>query len=365
MKEFLAFVRIEFYHIFRDRRTMLILLGMPVMQILLFGFAISTEVKDCRFMILDASGDTQVQRLVQRFDENPYFRFLGRLDSPKDMYEAFRRNQVDLVVVTGDRFQEHLVRNSEARIQLIADGTDPNTAHMMMNYARSLVLAELQSVSEDGAALAVQTHLLYNPQMKSAYNFVPGVMGLILMLICTMMTSISIVREKETGTMEVLLVSPIRPIFIIIAKAVPYFLLSCVNLITILFLSVFVLHVPIAGSIFLLFAVSMLLIVVALSLGLLVSTLVHTQVAAMIISGMVMMMPVMLLSGIIFPIESMPTFLQGVSHFIPAKWYIQAIKKVMIEGSGFTAIVSEVSILSAMAVFLLSVSLFKFKYRLE
>ena len=200
---------------------------------------------------------------------------------------------------------------------------------------------------------------------ETGNNVMMRLMGLILMLICTMMTSISIVREKETGTMEVLLVSPIRPIFIIIAKAVPYFLLSCVNLITILFLSVFVLHVPIAGSIFLLFAVSMLLIVVALSLGLLVSTLVHTQVAAMIISGMVMMMPVMLLSGIIFPLESMPTFLQCVSHFIPAKWYIQAIKKVMIEGSGFTAIVSEVSILSAMAVFLLSVSLFKFKYRLE
>lgn len=363
MKGFFSFVRIEFYHIFRDRRTMLILLGMPVMQILLFGFAISTEVKDCRVMLLSASTGPEVQRLVQRFDENPYFSFLGSLHHPKEMYDAFRRNQVDLVLVVGDHWDERFIRESETGMQLVVDGTDPNTAHLMTNYAQNLMMQVLQGTQK--SSVQVQTHLLYNPQMKSAYNFVPGVMGLILMLICAMMTSISIVREKETGTMEVLLVSPIRPIYIIIAKAVPYFLLSCVNLVTILLLSVFVLHVPVAGSVVLLFIISLLLILVALSLGLLVSTLVHTQVAAMIISGMVMMMPVMLLSGIIFPVESMPGFLQGLSHLIPAKWYIQAVKKVMIEGVGVASVLREIWILSAMAVFLLSVSLLNFKRRLE
>ncbi len=201
--------------------------------------------------------------------------------------------------------------------------------------------------------------------MKSAYNFVPGVMGLILMLICAMMTSISIVREKEMGTMEVLLVSPMRPIFIIFAKAVPYFVLSCVNLFTILILSVYVLHVPIAGSLFWLIIVSLLFIFVSLSLGLLISTLTKTQVAAMLASGMILMMPTMLLSGMIFPIESMPPILQWISHIIPAKWYIMTVKKLMIEGVNVSLAWQEISILMFMSIILITISLKKFKNRLE
>ena len=201
--------------------------------------------------------------------------------------------------------------------------------------------------------------------MKSAYNFVPGVMGLILMLICAMMTSISIVREKETGTMEVLLVSPVKPLFIILAKAVPYFVLSFVNLITILLLSVYVLHVPVAGSLFWLIAVSLLFIFVSLALGLLISTVTRTQVAAMLVSGLMLMMPTMLLSGMIFPIESMPVILQGISTVIPARWYIQAVRKLMIEGVDISLVLTEISILTVMAVFLVTVSFKKFKNRLE
>ncbi len=367
MKEFIAFVKVELFHIFRDRRTMLILLGMPVVQILLFGFAITTEVTDCRLMVLGASGDVQAERMAARFDANPYFRLVGWLDSPEAMYEAFRSDRTDMVLVVGDRFSTRLADGTGAALQLVADGTDPNTAHMMMNYARAVAASAVTVPASQGqtVGVTVETHLLFNPQMKSAYNFVPGVMGLILMLICAMMTSLSIVREKETGTMEVLLVSPIRPIFIIMAKAVPYFLLSCVNLATILFLSFYVLHVPVAGSLALLCGISLLLILAALSLGLFVSTLVRTQVAAMIISGMVMMMPVMLLSGIIFPVESMPEVLQWVSHAIPAKWYIAAVKKVMVEGAGFAAVARETAILFTMTVVVIIFSLLKFKQRLE
>ena len=244
----------------------------------------------------------------------------------------------------------------------------------MKNYAQAVITSalsgQLPSAQTSAASLAappvsIHTHMLFNPQMKSAYNFVPGVMGLILMLICTMMTSVSIVREKETGTMEVLLASPIRPIFIILAKAVPYFLLSCVNLATILLLSVYVLEVPIAGSLLLLSFVSMLLILVALSLGLLVSTLVDTQVAAMLISGMTLMMPVMLLSGLIFPVESMPVPLQWLSNIIPAKWYILAVKKIMIEGVGLRFVWQEILILAGMAALLMTVSLKHFRERLQ
>lgn len=375
MKEFLAFVKIEFFHIFRDKRTMLILLAMPVVQILLFGFAITTEVKDARVMILGYSGDPVEQRLVERLEQNAYFRVVGFVHTDQEAWKAFRQNETDMIVAFPENFGERVAGQEGANIQILVDGTDPNTAHLMKNYARAVIVSGLgemarlasgaSSASIQSGAVNLQTHMLFNPQMKSAYNFVPGVMGLILMLICTMMTSVSIVREKETGTMELLLVSPIRPIFIILAKAVPYFLISCINLITILLLSVFVLHVPVAGSLLLLSFVSMLLILVALSLGLLVSTLANTQVAAMLLSGMVLMMPVMLLSGLIFPIESMPLPLQWISNLIPAKWYIQAVKKIMIEGVGLPFVWQEIVILCVMAAILTTVSLKNFRQRLE
>lgn len=362
MKQFWAFIKIEFFHIFRDRRTMLILLGMPVLQIILFGFAITTELNHSRVAVLDPSKDAVTTRITERIDENRYFSVVKELSSASDIETVFRHDEADIVVAFTPDFDANL-STGEAGIQLVVDATDPNTGNMMAGYVQGIVGQALQSGTQSSPI--VQTHLLFNPQMKSAYNFVPGVMGLILILICAMMTSISIVREKETGTMEVLLVSPIRPIFIILAKAVPYLVLSCVNLITILLLSVYVLHVPVEGSLWTLSFLSLLLIAVALSLGLLISCVVQNQVAAMIVSGMGLMMPVMLLSGMIFPIESMPAVLQWISNIIPARWYIQAVKKVMIEGLGMAAVWHEALILSGMAALLIGLSLKKFKERLE
>ena len=362
MKQFWAFIKIEFFHIFRDRRTMLILLGMPVLQIILFGFAITTELNHSRVAVLDPSKDAVTTRITERIDENRYFSVVKELSSASDIETVFRHDEADIVVAFTPDFDANL-STGEAGIQLVVDATDPNTGNMMAGYVQGIVGQALQSGTQSSPI--VQTHLLFNPQMKSAYNFVPGVMGLILMLICAMMTSISIVREKETGTMEVLLVSPIRPIFIILAKAVPYLVLSCVNLITRLLLSVYVLHVPVEGSLWTLSFLSLLLIAVALSLGLLISCVVQNQVAAMIVSGMGLMMPVMLLSGMIFPIESMPAVLQWISNIIPARWYIQAVKKVMIEGLGMAAVWHEALILSGMAALLIGLSLKKFKERLE
>ena len=362
MKQFWAFIKIEFFHIFRDRRTMLILLGMPVLQIILFGFAITSELNHSRVAVLDPSKDAVTTRITERIDENRYFSVVKELSSASDIETVFRHDEADIVVAFTPDFDANL-STGEAGIQLVVDATDPNTGNMMAGYVQGIVGQALQSGTQSSPI--VQTHLLFNPQMKSAYNFVPGVMGLILMLICAMMTSISIVREKETGTMEVLLVSPIRPIFIILAKAVPYLVLSCVNLATILLLSVYVLHVPVEGSLWTLSFLSLLLIAVALSLGLLISCVVQNQVAAMIVSGMGLMMPVMLLSGMIFPIESMPAVLQWISNIIPARWYIQAVKKVMIEGLGMAAVWHEALILSGMAALLIGLSLKKFKERLE
>ncbi len=340
----------------------MILLGMPVLQIILFGFAITTELNHSRVAVLDPSKDAVTTRITERIDENRYFSVVKELSSASDIETVFRHDEADIVVAFTPDFDANL-STGEAGIQLVVDATDPNTGNMMAGYVQGIVGQALQSGTQSSPI--VQTHLLFNPQMKSAYNFVPGVMGLILMLICAMMTSISIVREKETGTMEVLLVSPIRPIFIILAKAVPYLVLSCVNLITILLLSVYVLHVPVEGSLWTLSFLSLLLIAVALSLGLLISCVVQNQVAAMIVSGMGLMMPVMLLSGMIFPIESMPAVLQWISNIIPARWYIQAVKKVMIEGLGMAAVWHEALILSGMAALLIGLSLKKFKERLE
>lgn len=340
----------------------MILLGMPVLQIILFGFAITTELNHSRVAVLDPSKDAVTTRITERIDENRYFSVVKELSSASDIETVFRHDEADIVVAFTPDFDANL-STGEAGIQLVVDATDPNTGNMMAGYVQGIVGQALQSGTQSSPI--VQTHLLFNPQMKSAYNFVPGVMGLILMLICAMMTSISIVREKETGTMEVLLVSPIRPIFIILAKAVPYLVLSCVNLATILLLSVYVLHVPVEGSLWTLSFLSLLLIAVALSLGLLISCVVQNQVAAMIVSGMGLMMPVMLLSGMIFPVESMPAVLQWISNIIPARWYIQAVKKVMIEGLGMAAVWHEALILSGMAALLIGLSLKTFKERLE
>lgn len=368
MKQFLSFVRKEFYHIFRDRRTMLILLGMPVVQIILFGFAITTEVKNMKVSVLDYSKDVSTRQIIDKLNAGEYFNINQLLCSNDKIEESFRKSNSDLTIVFEANFDSNLRHTGKAKIQLIADATDPNNATILTSYAANIISdyqRNLMAQQQTPIQIIPQIKLLYNPGMQSAYNFVPGVMGLILMLICAMMTSISIVREKEMGTMEVLLVSPVRPLWMIIAKMVPYFVLSCVNLTTILLLSVYVLHVPVAGSIFSLALLSWIFIIVSLLLGLLVSTIARIQVEAMLFSGMVLMMPTVLLSGMIFPIENMPIPLQIVSHIIPAKWYIIGVKRIMIEGLSISYARIEIGILIGMAIILMTVSLKKFNKRLE
>ena len=345
MKQFISFVRKEFYHIFRDLRTMLILLGMPVVQIILFGFAITTEVKNVKVAVLDFSKDVSTRQIIDKLDASDYFNVNKILYDNNEIEETLRKSSSDLIIVFEAGFDNNLRHTGKARVQLIADATDPNNATILTSYASNIIADYQQSrIMQQQSPIQIipQIKLLYNPGMQSAYNFVPGVMGLILMLICAMMTSISIVREKETGTM-----------------------LSCVNLVTILLLSVYVLHVPVAGSLFSLALLSWIFIVVSLLLGLLVSTIARTQVEAMLFSGMVLMMPTVLLSGMIFPIENMPLPLQLISNVIPARWYIVGIKKIMIEGLGISYAQREMGILMLMAVVLLIISLKKFNKRLE
>ena len=368
MKQFISFVRKEFYHIFRDKRTILILLVMPVIQIILFGFAITTEVKNVQVAVFDPSKDASTQRIIAQFHASPYFTVVEELTSPDQINDIFKYGKINLVIIFSENFADNLLHTGEAAIQLVADGTEPNQASTLTGYASNILSSYQQELIEQYRIpfqIVPEIRMLYNPQMKSAYNFVPGVMGLILILICAMMTSIAIVREKEMGTMEVLLSSPLKPLHIILAKAVPYFVLSIINLTTILLLSVFVLKVPIAGSLFWLILISLLFIFLALSLGLLISTVVNSQMAAMLVSGMGLMMPIMILSGMIFPIESMPKILQWISTIVPARWYIEAVKKIMIQGVEIRFVIKELTVIVVMAVGLMIVSLRKFKTRLS
>lgn len=367
MKQFISFIKKEFLHIFRDRRTMLILLGMPIVQILLFGFALTTEVKNSKIAVLDPSKDEVTRAILQRLESSGYFDISEYLNTPAEIDKAFQGGNIDMIVSFSPDFGNQLHHEGTAQLQLIADASDPNTAQTLVGYANNIVLQYQQEQMENMQIPFVihpDVKMLYNPQLKGAYNFVPGVMGLVLMLICAMMTSISIVREKEIGTMEVLLVSPMRPIFIILAKVVPYFVLSCVNVATILLLAVFVLDVPIAGSLIALLFASLIFILVALALGLMISNFAQNQITAMLFSGMVLMMPTMILSGMIFPIESMPLILQWFSHIVPARWYISAVKKIMIQGVPILYASKELLIMLGMIAVLLMASLKKFKVRL-
>jgi len=365
---FMAFVRKEFHHIFRDKTSMLILLVMPILMLVLFGYALNTEVKNSKFAVYDPSHDEATRAMVEKLQINNYFILRKVLNSADEVDKVFKSGEVSMVVVFSENFYEKLLHGGGAQIQLIADGSDPNTANTITTYASTIMAGyqmELLKAGKIPYQITPEVKLLYNPSMVAAYNFVPGVMGMIILLICAMMTSVSIAREKENGTMEILLVSPMKPLYVILSKAVPYFFLSIVNLFTILAISVYVMGVPIAGSFFWLIAISLLYIFVSLALGLLISSAVSTQMAAMLISAVGLMMPVMLLSGMMFPNENMPLFLRAISDFIPAKWYILAVKKIMIKGLGVSSILKELAILGVMAVSLIAISLRNFKIRLE
>lgn len=370
MKEFFKFVEKEFLHIFRDKRTILIVLVMPIVQIILFGFAISTDINHIRVDIVGDITDNKVREIAERIDNNKYLDVISIYQSVTSVNERFKKGESDVAVCFEKDFSKKLEKENSSAIRIIGDGSDPNSAQVIANYVTGIindVNAELSQGSSDADMAKNMTPTIsykYNPMMKSSYNFVPGVMGLILMLICSMMTAISIVREKETGTMELLLVSPVKPVWIIISKALPYMTLSIANLVTILLLSRYVIDVPIRGSLLLIAFVSLIFILTSLAIGLLISTIASTQRVALLMSGMGLMMPTMIFSGIIFPCESMPTILQYVSDIIPAKWYIIMIKKIMIEGVGFAYIIKELSILVFMAFLLFFTSIKLFKTRL-
>ncbi len=344
MSVFQSLVKKEALHLLRDFRTIIVVLVMPVVLLLLFGFAISTEVNNVSVATVVEQHTDQTKQIIDRFRANPYFTFEGVV-AYSDVEDLLREGKVDAAVVfrTRDGKLEH---------QVVVDASNTIMAQTATAY--------LESVISPGADTPIVTSTLYNPRLKSAYNFVPGIMGMIFILICAMMTSVSIVREKETGTMDLLLVSPVRPWTIVFGKLVPYFLLSCVILALTLVLSYTVLGIPFSFRLFDVIWVTILYVTLALALGLLISTIASTQVAALLISGVMFMIPVILLSGMIFPVENMPLVLQWISCVIPARWYISAMRVLMIQRLPVGYVLTEVLVLAGMTLLVLALAIKKF-----
>jgi ABC-2 type transport system permease protein len=368
MKQLIVFIKKEFLQVFRDKQTLLMLFGLPIAQIVLFGFALSNEVKGSKIVITDYSKDAVTTRIIGKITASQYFTAEQSLQNADQLQAAFRKGTIKMAVVFPANFAEDLQHTKKASIEIIADASDPNEGTTVANYMTQIISdynLELDSAAGQPLQIVPDILNLYNPQLSGPPNFVPGVMALVLMLVCTMMTSVAIVKEKELGTMEILLVSPFKTLYIIIAKLTPNLLISIVNFFIIILLSSVFLNLQVKGSLLLLTFCSILFILTSLSIGLLLSIYSSTQQGAMMGALMGMMLPTMLLTGFLFPIDNMPLALQWLANIVPSRWYFIIVKNVMLKGLGFASIWKETLILLGMCVILFGISLQKFKIRLQ
>jgi len=368
MNRLLGFIKKEFLHIFRDFRTLIILFGIPAAQVLIFGYVVSTDIKDAGIGFLDLAMDENTQKLKDKICASEFFYENAFLSNYDDVDLVFKKGNTKAVIIFPENFSRDLEREGRAQVSIIADGSEPNTASLVTNYATAIISdfnREIMSPASLSMPVKAEVRMFYNPNLEGHFMFVPGIITLILILICALMTSVTITREKEFGTMEVLLVSPLRPIQIIAGKVAPYFLLSFINVILILLLSWFVFDLPVKGSLALLLAESMLYILMSLTLGILISTLSKTMQQAIFISLIGLMLPTILLSGFIFPIENMPKGYDLFAALMPPKYFITIIKNIMIKGTGFLYVWKETVILIVMTLIFILLSIRNFKLRLE
>ena len=369
MKRFLGFVKKEFLHIFRDYRTLFILFGIPAAQIIIFGYAVSTDIKNAGVAILDLSKDEVTLKLTDKIISSGFFKLTDNILSYNDIDKVFKKGNTKVVIIFEENFGKKLQSEGKAFMSIISDGSEPNVSTLVTNYTMAIVADFNNDMNTGlkGSSIVIQPEvkMFFNPNLKSHYMFIPGVITMILILICALMTSVTITREKEFGTMEVLLVSPLRPIQIILGKVMPYFFLSLINVLLILTLSWFIFDLPVKGSIVLLLIESMLYILMSLSLGILISTVSSNMQQAIFISLVGLMLPTILLSGFIFPIENMPKIYDYISSIMPPRYFIIIIKNIMIKGTGILYIWKETLVLIVMTLVFIGLSVRKFKIRLE
>lgn len=367
MKQLLVFIRKEFYHVFRDRRTLLIMFGMPLMQVVLFGFALTSEVKNADVLVVDNAKDVHSQKLINKYKASTYFKLQEKQLSYADIEKEFEKGKIKAAIVFPQNFSADLTATKQAQMQVLTDGSEPNVAKMVLQYITAITMDYQQQLNETyqpGMVIVPEVRMLYNEEQNGSINFVPGVMALILMIVCTALTSVAIVREKELGTMEILLVSPFKPVMVLVAKAIPYLVLSLINLIFILALAVFLMGVPMQGNIFLFFFLSMLFIATSLAVGLVISNNTNSQQVALLISMIGMLLPTIIFTGFLFPLENMPKIFQWISNIIPSRWYYTGVKSIMLKGLGIRYVWKEIVVLMLMTIIFLSIAIKKFKIRL-
>ncbi|MBP2831027.1 ABC transporter permease [Aquimarina sp. U1-2] len=368
MKVFLAFLKKEFYHILRDKRTLLILFIMPVTQVLIFGYAVTNEFKDARIDVLDNSRSPLSREYINHLQSSGHFQLNQSITNYRDIEEGMKAGNSKFALVIPHDFSTDFLAKKQPEVQLLADGSDPNNATTLVQYVNQMSYSFINNKfpnSTQKRSITVSSRMLYNPQLESAYNFIPGVIAMILLIISAMLTSLTIAKEKEQGTMEILLVSPLSPFIIILGKVVPYAILSFINALIILLLGTSIFDVPIRGSIILLLLMCLLYVIVALALGILISTAEDTQQGAMMKSMMGLMLPTMILSGFMFPLSSMPQVLQGLGHIVPATYFIEILKAIMLRGTGLLTIWLSTLVLIGMAIVLLGLAIRNFKIRLQ
>ncbi|MGI9525488.1 MAG: ABC transporter permease [Weeksellaceae bacterium] len=368
MKELLVFIKKEFKHVFRDRRTLLIMFGLPFIQILLFGYALTSEVKNAHIVVMDLANDGTSQDLAERISATPNFIVERRIIPQSELDASFKKGITKAVVIIPQNFETDLYNTRQATIQVIADATEPNVAKTINQYIQNIVSIKMQDLNQlatQGQIIEPEVRMLFNEEMNGSISYVPGVLAMVLMIISTALTSVAVVREKELGTMEILLVSPFNPLMVLVAKAIPYLVLSLVNFVFIIFLSITLLDVPFLGSSFLLFMETLLFILTSLAFGLVISNIAQTQQQALLISMMGLLLPTVIFTGFIFPIENMPWPLQWLSNLVPAKWYYFIVKKIMLKGLGISYVWKETLVLLGMTISLLILAVKNFKIRLS
>ena len=356
----------EMRHILRDRQTLLILLLLPLAMVVIFGFALRTDVKTVRVVFVEPSADYTTTELQARFRGNGRFAVVGVERTMEPVERMFRRGDVDVAVGLDPGFGGKLARGIPAGVLVVTDASDPNTGNMMQSYATAVIGAYQDELGIPAGAVEIEvnTRMRYNPRLESVNLFVPGLIALVMTLVTALMTAISLSREKERGTLEVLLVSPLRPWEIIVGKVAPYLVLAFANVVTALLAAWLVFGVPFRGSILLLLAASTLYAMVGLALGVLIAAKTDSQRAAMLGAMLVTMMPNMLLSGMIFPVASLPGWLQAVTYLVPARWFIIISRGVMLKGVGVEFLWEPILVLLVMLLVLMAAAVRSFKPRL-
>ena len=355
MRAFLGFVRKETLHLLRDRQTLAILLLFPVVQVLIFGFAVRTDVEDVAIAIVDPTPDVATLNLRERIAASDRFHIVGVTTSTRGLDARFRDGSVRQALLLPSDMERRIGRGDSLSLQLLTDGSDPNTGGIMQGYATAIVDRWYREVVPQQGALRIETQsrMRYNPTLESAHLFVPGLVAFVLTIVSALMTAISISRERETGTMEMLLVSPIRPVAIVAGKVIPYIVLGFVSVLLVLVAARTVFQVPLRGSLVLLLAESGLYIITALALGVVISTKAPNQRTAMIAALAGLMLPTMILSGFIFPIDSLPRPLQLLSYIVPARWFLVIVRGIMLKGAGLATLWQETLVLVGMTLLFL------------